>query len=178
VLIIRFSWLGFPISWYNQPFSTLSQLTDLTCSAQLFRHWVVLIFLGYTSAPVAGGLISGLPAFVSGQRIKPSARWPCNYRRTWALKPAALIASALGCGLIGRDRNSQFKTRLVVLLQSSRDGCGFASQVVVGIVNAPKNISVVVCLELFSALPVTIKQFADIGGFPRNSSLKVPEHSW
>jgi len=47
VLIIRILLTWFPnISWYNQPFSTLSQLTlTSTCSAQSFRHWVVLISL-------------------------------------------------------------------------------------------------------------------------------------
>jgi len=65
VLIIRILLTWFPnISWYNQPFSTLSQLTDPYLN--LFRSIIPLggidISPSWLSAPVAGGLISGLPA--------------------------------------------------------------------------------------------------------------------
>ena len=68
VLIIRVLLTWFPnISWYNQPFSTLSQLTDPYLN--LFRSIIppiggidISAILAILLLQVAGGLISGLPA--------------------------------------------------------------------------------------------------------------------
>lgn len=68
VLIIRILLTWFPnISWYNQPFSTLSQLTDPYLN--LFRSIIpplggidISPILAIFLLQIAGGLISGLPA--------------------------------------------------------------------------------------------------------------------
>lgn len=68
VLIIRVLLTWFPnISWYDQPFSTLSQLTDPYLN--LFRSIIpplggidISPILAILLLQVAGGLISGLPA--------------------------------------------------------------------------------------------------------------------
>jgi len=67
VLIIRILLTWFPnISWYNQPFSTLSQLTDPYLN--LFRSIIPplggidISILAIFLLQLAGGLISGLPA--------------------------------------------------------------------------------------------------------------------
>ena len=68
VLIIRVLLTWFPnISWYDQPFSTLSQLTDPYLN--LFRSIIpplggidISPILAILLLQVAGGLLSGLPA--------------------------------------------------------------------------------------------------------------------
>lgn len=72
VVIIRILLTWFPtISWYDQPFSTLSQLTDPYLN--LFRSIIPPLggidlspILAILLLQVAGSLISGLPAAFSG----------------------------------------------------------------------------------------------------------------
>lgn len=72
VVIIRILLTWFPtISWYDQPFSTLSQLTDPYLN--LFRSIIPPLggidlspILAILLLQVAGGLVSGLPAAFSG----------------------------------------------------------------------------------------------------------------
>lgn len=72
VVIIRILLTWFPtISWYNQPFSTLSQLTDPYLN--LFRSIIPPLggidlspILAILLLQVAGGLVSGLPAAFAG----------------------------------------------------------------------------------------------------------------
>jgi YggT family protein len=68
LIIIRVLLTWFPnISWYNQPFSTLSQLTDPYLN--LFRSIIpplggldISPILAILLLQLAGGLVSGLPA--------------------------------------------------------------------------------------------------------------------
>lgn len=72
VVIVRILLTWFPnISWYDQPFSTLSQLTDPYLN--LFRSIIPPLggidlspILAILLLQVAGSLVSGLPAAFSG----------------------------------------------------------------------------------------------------------------